>query len=140
MGRPCDRRMAEVFGAMATTGTEIEVASSGAKKSTKKLSSTKSSSVKRFQKAATQLGSWSLSALKMGGNLSWAVGTSVMILVMPVVLDIMRDQQLTDHMIQQDAIEQFQRQQSATVVGGAPPPTMNIPGMPPPPPMTSSAR
>jgi len=82
----------------------------------------------QFKKASTKLAKWTTTGLKMGGNLSWAVGTSLMVLVVPVVLDIMRDQEFTDNLMKQEAIEQFQKQQSATIVGGAPPAAMSIPG------------
>merc|ERR1711865_726585 len=94
----------------------------------------------QFKKASTKLAKWTTTGLKMGGNLSWAVGTSLMVLVVPVVLDIMRDQEFTDNLMKQEAIEQFQKQQSATIVGGAPPAAMSIPGMPSPPPMQAATK
>merc|ERR1712166_940479 len=92
----------------------------------------------QFKKAGTRLAGWTTSALQFGGNVSWAVGTSLMILVVPVVLDIMRDQELSDFAVKQEAYEIFQRQQSATIVGGAVPAGKNIPGMPAPPRMQAS--
>jgi len=38
----------------------------------------------QFKKASTKLAKWTTTGLKMGGNLSWAVGTSLMVLVVPV--------------------------------------------------------
>merc|ERR1711934_1037188 len=93
---------------------------------------------RQFVRATKKLADWTTWGLKGGGNISWAVGTSMIALVVPVVIDIMRDQELTDTMVQQEAFEQFKRQQSATVVGGTPPSGLNIPGMPSPPPMSTA--
>eukprot|EP00658_Telonema_sp_P-2_P016231 TRINITY_DN16283_c0_g1_i5.p1 TRINITY_DN16283_c0_g1~~TRINITY_DN16283_c0_g1_i5.p1 ORF type:complete len:131 (+),score=23.10 TRINITY_DN16283_c0_g1_i5:234-626(+) len=121
--------MASMAAAALTDGSETVV---------KPAPSKVRKNVQHLRKAGNLMVRWSTWGLKKAGNLGWAVGTSMMILVVPVVLDIIRDQELTDHMIQQEALEQFQKQQSATVVGGAPPSGMGIPGMPAPPPMSET--